>query len=77
MYVTARTQATRGFTLSPGGHLSHACAPVSSNPGVGKAYHVQCSAATSQIALQELGGPNKPIIFKIGKYSYLMKTEAI
>lgn len=54
VYIKARTVAAKGFKLSPGANLSHVCLPFSSNPGVGKAY-LQCTAAVSQLALQELG----------------------
>lgn len=57
MYIKARTVAAKGITLSPGVHMSHVCMPLSSNPGLGKAY-LQCTAAISQ----ELGGPRKATI---------------
>lgn len=35
VYIKPRTVAAKRFMLSPGAHLSHACVPLSSNPGVG------------------------------------------
>lgn len=61
VYTEARTVAAKGFMLSPGVHLSHVCVTLSSNPGLGKAY-LQCTAAISQLALQELGGPRKAVV---------------
>lgn len=61
MYIEARTVAAKGFMLSPGAHLSHVCVPLSSNPGLGNAY-LQCTAAISQLTLQELGGPRKAVV---------------
>lgn len=58
MYIKARTVAAKGSKLSPGVHLSHARVPLSSNPEMGKAY-LQCTAAISQLALQELGDQGK------------------
>lgn len=66
MYSKAGTLATSGFTFSPGAHLSHVCVPASSTPWVEAASYRQRSPAISQIALRELGGPSKAIIFKLG-----------
>lgn len=45
-------------------HLSHVCVPLSSNPGVGKAYP-QCTATISQLALQELRGQEKLLLQEV------------